>query len=174
MVCFCIVSCNMLLYKLKKIFCFANIVNSNLFTRNIKTHYSLYLKTKQNETKQNKKKIIDFPAAFATTKKRYGRIDIVCNNAGILHEGRWEQMLAVNMVSADNITKKTKQNKSAKNEQNNNKKHKQNKTKNNQLKTTNKQKKLITYKWIQSEPFHWGCSDLFKIFDLEKGPTCLG
>ena len=39
------------------------------------------------------------PDAFATTKKKFGQLDIVCNNAGIMHEGHWETMLDINLVS---------------------------------------------------------------------------
>ncbi len=39
-----------------------------------------------------------FPDVFKETKSRYKQIDIVCNNAGIMHEGRWEDMVNINVV----------------------------------------------------------------------------
>ncbi len=37
---------------------------------------------------------------FKETSSRYKQIDIVCNNAGIMHEGKWEEMIDINLVSA--------------------------------------------------------------------------
>lgn len=36
--------------------------------------------------------------AFQTTKEKFGVIDIVCNNAGIINEANWEKTVAVNLV----------------------------------------------------------------------------
>lgn len=36
--------------------------------------------------------------AFERTKSEYGRIDIVCNNAGIADEARWRQIIDINLV----------------------------------------------------------------------------
>lgn len=38
-------------------------------------------------------------ATFENTKKTFGGIDIVCNNAGIVDESQWRKMLDVNLVS---------------------------------------------------------------------------
>ena len=38
-------------------------------------------------------------SAFEKTKEAFGRIDIVCNNAGMGDESRWRKMLDVNLVS---------------------------------------------------------------------------
>ncbi|XP_064611174.1 15-hydroxyprostaglandin dehydrogenase [NAD(+)]-like [Liolophura sinensis] len=40
----------------------------------------------------------DFEHAFKRAKSEYGRIDIVCNNAGIGDETRWRQTIDVNLV----------------------------------------------------------------------------
>ena len=53
--------------------------------------------------------IVFFPDAFATAKKTYGQLDIVCNNAGIMHEGIWEKMVDINVVSWD-ATSRQRQN----------------------------------------------------------------
>jgi len=37
-------------------------------------------------------------SAFQKTKEAFGRIDIVCNNAGLGDESRWRKMLDVNLV----------------------------------------------------------------------------
>ena len=39
-------------------------------------------------------------AAFAQTKKTFGSLDIVCNNAGIFEIPDWEKVLRINLVSA--------------------------------------------------------------------------
>lgn len=38
-------------------------------------------------------------SAFEKTKEAFGKIDIVCNNAGMGDESRWRKMLDVNLVS---------------------------------------------------------------------------
>ncbi|XP_070581460.1 15-hydroxyprostaglandin dehydrogenase [NAD(+)]-like [Ptychodera flava] len=38
----------------------------------------------------------DLEAAFEKTVNYYGRLDIVCNNAGILNESQWEKMIDIN------------------------------------------------------------------------------
>lgn len=38
-----------------------------------------------------------FKDAFQTTKEKFGVIDIVCNNAGIINEANWEKTVAVNL-----------------------------------------------------------------------------
>lgn len=37
-------------------------------------------------------------SAFAQTKQEFGSIDIVCNNAGIANEDKWQLMLDINLV----------------------------------------------------------------------------
>lgn len=39
-------------------------------------------------------------AAFQKTTDTFGGIDIVCNNAGILNENRWEKTVSINLVGA--------------------------------------------------------------------------
>ncbi|XP_047235338.1 15-hydroxyprostaglandin dehydrogenase [NAD(+)] [Girardinichthys multiradiatus] len=38
-------------------------------------------------------------AAFQKTKETFGGIDILCNNAGILNETKWEKTVSINLVS---------------------------------------------------------------------------
>ena len=42
---------------------------------------------------------ISFTDAFHRTKEVFGQLDILCNNAGIMHEGKWQHMLDVNLVN---------------------------------------------------------------------------
>ena len=35
---------------------------------------------------------------FEATQDKFGAIDILCNNAGIVDEKNWKKMIAVNMV----------------------------------------------------------------------------
>ena len=35
---------------------------------------------------------------FQTTIKVFGKVDILCNNAGVADEINWKKMIAVNMV----------------------------------------------------------------------------
>ena len=35
---------------------------------------------------------------FEVTQDKFGVIDILCNNAGIVDEKNWKKMIAVNMV----------------------------------------------------------------------------
>ncbi|XP_070572286.1 uncharacterized protein [Ptychodera flava] len=42
----------------------------------------------------------EFRAAFDETKRKYGAINVLCNNAGILNEIEWEKTLDINLVVA--------------------------------------------------------------------------
>ena len=39
-----------------------------------------------------------FTVAFQRTVDTLGRVDVVCNNAGIIDEKDWEKTVAVNLV----------------------------------------------------------------------------
>uniref|UniRef100_A0A3Q0S7Y8 Zgc:56585 n=1 Tax=Amphilophus citrinellus TaxID=61819 RepID=A0A3Q0S7Y8_AMPCI len=41
-----------------------------------------------------------FKAAFQKTLETFGGIDILCNNAGILNETTWENMVSINLMGA--------------------------------------------------------------------------
>ena len=42
---------------------------------------------------------------FQTTIKEFGKVSIVCNNAGVADEQNWKKMIAVNMVGWCGLSK---------------------------------------------------------------------
>lgn len=50
--------------------------------------------------KQNKSNsfIFSFTGVFQKVAGKFGHIDIVCNNAGIVNENDWEKAIAINLV----------------------------------------------------------------------------
>lgn len=41
----------------------------------------------------------DFDNLFSKVKQSFGNIDIMCNNAGIIHEKNWEKMIDINLIA---------------------------------------------------------------------------
>ncbi|XP_034062526.1 15-hydroxyprostaglandin dehydrogenase [NAD(+)]-like isoform X3 [Gymnodraco acuticeps] len=46
----------------------------------------------------------EIKAAFQKTLAKFGRIDILCNNAGILNEVEWEKTISINLVAVVRCT----------------------------------------------------------------------
>ncbi|XP_071958614.1 15-hydroxyprostaglandin dehydrogenase [NAD(+)]-like [Antedon mediterranea] len=42
---------------------------------------------------------VQLEEAFGNVKDRFGQIDLVCNNAGIANESKWEKMLEINLTA---------------------------------------------------------------------------